>query len=191
MNSHARTVRRAPRALPHAQRGFSFFEILVAAIILGIGVLGFAGLQVRALDTTGIAHYRAQASVLAGELSERIRMADNGLTLNHTAYEDPTLWDAANPPPDTPPATWQQGKETCIYGAVSGAACGEAEVVLADSMEIRYLAQELLPAGNVTVQACEAGSTLTCVFVGWRGQDAHACALGDGNENCLGMQVYF
>ena len=174
------------------QGGFSFFEVLIAALVLGIGVLGFAALQVRALDTTGFSHFRAQAAVLAADLAERVRMADTGLAINHNNYEVATWWDPAQTEiPEDPPASWTQGTETCIYAAIATPGCTEANLVRADVMEVQFMARQLLPAGNVSVRACEAGSDLTCVFVAWRGQDSRDCELGDGNAQCLGVQVYF
>ncbi len=174
------------------QRGFSFFEVLVAALILGIGVLGFAGLQVRALNSSGDAHFRAQAAVLAAELAERIRMADAGETVSHVAYENVSLWDPGTTPvPTTPPSSWTLGSNTCIASSVTGASCNEAALVRSDALEIRYMANRLLPNGNVSVRACAAGSTLTCVFVAWREVDSAACDINAPQENCVSAQVLF
>lgn len=184
--------RRILPVAPLRQRGFSFFEVLVAALVLGIGVLGFAGLQVRALNSSGDAHFRAQAAVLAAELAERIRMADAGLTLDHTAYEIATLWDpSATPVPTTPPTSWTLGTNRCIATSVAGASCNEAALVRSDALEIRYMADRLLPNGNVSVRACEAGSTLTCVFVAWRDVDSADCDINAPQENCVSAQVLF
>lgn len=185
----------------HRQRGFSFFEVLIAALILGVAVLGFAALQVRALDTTGVAHFRSQAAVLAADLSERIRMlapVPNGTPVPPAPQIAPleigdiiTAW-ADNPDiPATPPATLDLGVETCIYDALNAAGCNRAALLVSDIGEIRYLANELLPAGNVDVRECEAGSRLVCIFVAWRGQAATACNQGDINLDCYSTQVLF
>lgn len=178
----------SPRA---RQRGFSFFEVLIAALVLAIGVLGFAGLQVRALDSTGVAHFRAQATVLAGELAERIRMAEVGLAVDASDYRLDDLWGDALEVPETPPASWTRGDDTCIGNALAGALCDEADLVRADVLEIRYMARELLPAGTVSVRECTAGSELTCVFVAWRGTNAADCDIDTPEDNCVAAQVYF
>lgn len=176
----------------HRQRGFSFFEVLVAALILGIGVLGFASLQLRALDSTGVAHFRAQAAVLAADMAERIRLADDGIAVDHTDYEDENLWDlTVTEIPDTAPTSWTRGDDTCYATAIAGAVCDEADLVLADAMEIQYMARELLPAGNVSVRPCTAGAALTCVFVAWRGQDSRDCDIDAPEEDCVAAQVLF
>lgn len=205
-NRRLHKVATRPMATP--QRGFSFFEVLIAALVLGVAVLGFAGLQVRAIGSTGEAALRSQAAMLAGELIERIRMIDTGGagSLNRTAYEVATLW--TNPLPALP---WTIGNGTtgnsCIFtGATVNTAptlgtnlCAEAQMVQADALEIRLLAAQLLPQGTVAVRACPSPvvpSTTTCVHVGWRGQDATlappaGCELGTLHPNCFSMQGFF
>lgn len=168
------------------QRGFSFFEVLIAALVLGIAVLGFAGLQVRALDSTGLAHFRAQAVILAADIAERMRQNRDQLA----AYQDENLWDEdVNPLPDGSPAEWAAADETCIYAAVAAGGCTDANFVNYDALEVRFLAAQLLPAGNVQVRECAAGSALTCVFVAWRGLQAADCDFADPQDDCVGLEV--
>lgn len=203
----------AIRPMTRPQRGFSFFEVLIAALILGVAVLGFASLQIRAIGSTGEAALRSQAAMLAGELVERIRMADTGVAGNNrTSYEVATLWTAPDPLPNLP---WTIGDGTngtsCIYTAAASVntapvvgvnACAEVQMVRADALEIRLLAEQLLPGGTVAVRPCPSGggpsATLTCVHVGWRGQDARiagviagGCELGELHPNCFSMQGFF
>ncbi len=63
--------RRRPAA--HAQRGFSLLEILVAIIVLSIGLLGLAGLQVSGMKANQGAYLRTQANALAYDIIERMR----------------------------------------------------------------------------------------------------------------------
>jgi type IV pilus assembly protein PilV len=55
------------------QRGTTLVETLVALLVLSIGLLGVAALQVNALTTNSSAHMRSQASVLAYDLADRMR----------------------------------------------------------------------------------------------------------------------
>lgn len=177
-------TRRHPVRRPgHGQAGFSFFEVLIAALILGIGVLGFAALQVRALDTTGVSHFRAQAAVLAADLSERMRMA----VADQTTAQILATWGAIT----AIPATLPTGTDTCMSTVAAVGGCTPAELVAADVRELRFLADQLLPAGNVDVRACDVGSELICVFIAWRGQQSVDCEAGDGNPDCLSLQVLF
>ncbi|MEO8019279.1 MAG: type IV pilus modification protein PilV [Pseudomonadota bacterium] len=56
-----------------AERGATLIEVLVALLVLSIGLLGVAALQVSALQTNQSAHVRSQASVLAYDIADRMR----------------------------------------------------------------------------------------------------------------------
>lgn len=59
------------------QQGFSLIELLVAVVILAVGILGIAGLQVVALQQNRGALYRAEATMLANDIMDRIRVNTN------------------------------------------------------------------------------------------------------------------
>ncbi|MBO6704128.1 MAG: type IV pilus modification protein PilV [Pseudomonadales bacterium] len=54
------------------QRGFSLIEVLVAAVIMSVGVLGVAGMQVASLQQNRTALLRSEAQQLAWDLSDRM-----------------------------------------------------------------------------------------------------------------------
>jgi len=56
----------------HLDKGFSMIEILVTILILVIGLLGLAGLQVRALTSQMEAYQRSQALILLKDMADRI-----------------------------------------------------------------------------------------------------------------------
>ncbi|NOY15580.1 MAG: type IV pilus modification protein PilV [Gammaproteobacteria bacterium] len=53
--------------------GTSLLEVLIAAVILGIGLLGISALQLTSLQGAGNAEYRGRASDFASSLTERMR----------------------------------------------------------------------------------------------------------------------
>ena len=55
------------------QRGFSLIEVLIALLLVALGVLGAAALQLNALRYTQDSAYRAQAALLVTDLLERMR----------------------------------------------------------------------------------------------------------------------
>ena len=65
----------SPRTIlgPHASRGFTLIEAMVALVVLAVGMLGIAGLYVTTLRAGGSAINRMQAVGLAGDLADRIR----------------------------------------------------------------------------------------------------------------------
>jgi len=65
--------------------GFTLIEVLVALLILSIGLLGIAGLQTRGQLNNYAAHVRTQASVLAYEIMDKIRINQNFAVTNAVA----------------------------------------------------------------------------------------------------------
>jgi len=59
------------------QLGLTLIEILVAVVILSVGLLGLAGLQVLGLKNISISGTHAQAAILAHDLAERIHVNDS------------------------------------------------------------------------------------------------------------------
>jgi type IV pilus assembly protein PilV len=59
--------------LAPGQRGFSMVEVLVAAVVLSIGMLGLAGLQVRTLRNNQSALERAVAVVETHAIADALR----------------------------------------------------------------------------------------------------------------------
>lgn len=57
----------------HRQSGLTLVEILIAALILSVGLLSLAGLQVASLKSTQGATHKQQASFMIHELFERMR----------------------------------------------------------------------------------------------------------------------
>lgn len=55
---------------PH---GFTLIEVLVAVLVLSIGLLGIAGLQLKSLRDSQDAYLRSQVSILATDIGERMR----------------------------------------------------------------------------------------------------------------------
>ncbi len=53
--------------------GFSLIEVLVAMIVLSLGLLGLAALQVNSLKFNQVAHLRSQASTLAYQMLDSMR----------------------------------------------------------------------------------------------------------------------
>jgi len=74
------------------QRGFTLLEVLVALIILSIGVLGTAKLQLIGLRGTSDANLQGQATLLANDMAERIRAnRQAALVGNYTDLDFSTL----------------------------------------------------------------------------------------------------
>lgn len=64
-------VRRS--APPARQDGFSLIEVLIAALVVSIGLLGAAGMHLRAIEYTIDTERRQMAAMVASELLETMR----------------------------------------------------------------------------------------------------------------------
>jgi type IV pilus modification protein PilV len=84
--------------------GFTLLEVLVAVLVLAIGLLGLARLQMTVMKSNQSAYLRSQASLLAYDISERMRAnrtaalggsCDNCGHEVGTPYADCTDWIAS------------------------------------------------------------------------------------------------
>ncbi len=69
-------------------RGFTMIETLVSLVIISIGVLGFALLQIESLKATKTATERSKAIHFATDMLERIRANKNAIASYATANID-------------------------------------------------------------------------------------------------------
>jgi len=60
--------------LAKLQRGYSLIEVLIAVVVLAVGLLGIAGLQVLSIKNTQSAYLRSQATLLAYDIIDSIRV---------------------------------------------------------------------------------------------------------------------
>ena len=137
------------------QAGFSMLEVLVALIIIMLGALGMAGIQLMAINNTEIARYQSLAALLGSSMSAQMQ--------GNTAY-----WG-------TSPGTITVSQTT---GAVSNGPSGGADctaIACAPSLLAAYalqnwatLVHNTLPSGGATV-ACPIGTTpqICIVTLSW------------------------
>lgn len=175
MNMKAHSL---PSVAGVSQRGFGMIEVMVAVLVLAVGVIGFAGLQTRAVRASGDSYYRTQAMSIAQDLAERMRV--NGS--QRTYYRTSTLWSGT------------AATTNCVTTTCSAQAMADY-----DSATIRANAQALLPQGLVRVEQCKA-SAVTCIYVAWDGTTptsggtATECVDANGQYastgvNCVMMEV--
>jgi len=76
---------------PARARGFSLIEVLVSIVVLSIGLLGLAALQVSGLRVGQSSFYRAQAAQYATDMADRLRAnAGEARTCELALDETPT-----------------------------------------------------------------------------------------------------
>lgn len=162
------------------QAGVGMVEILVALLVLAIGVLGYAGLQLTALRGSEVAHARAQATMLARDALERMKV-NPGSDYSTASWPDNSQ-DAGSAP---------KNRTTCIANA-----CDSAGMMAWDVTQLAWQAANTLPAGQIQVTSCDAlpGATSQCVVVSWDDQEPQSC-INTGSvdtssdSKCVVMEV--
>lgn len=155
-----------------AQSGVGMIEVLVALLVLAIGVLGYAGLQLAALKGAEVAHVRAMGTGIAQDLLERMQANPEG------DYTVGGLWDEGYEMGATP-----QGWLACINGT-----CSVAEMVSWDVNSVRWTAANTLPGGRVLATPCPFSPAVICVAVSWGEQSPDDCITNDGVLDDLGAE---
>ncbi len=147
----------------HRQSGVALLEALVTAVLLGIGLLSLASLQIKALQGATEAEHRRVATDLAWTLADRIRANLPADTATGHAYvSDPPASCAA-------PAGLRRCSMAAGAGSASGVQrCSPAEMAAWDLYTLRCDAasgvRARLPGGRLTVTCVDAdpGDSDTC-----------------------------
>ena len=77
----------------NSQRGMTLIEVMIAMIILGIGILGVSGMQVVSIQQNRSALFRGEATQLANDLMDRLRVNTD---INYSALVDADPTTATN-----------------------------------------------------------------------------------------------
>lgn len=105
-----------------AQQGMTLIEVLVTLLLVSVGLLGVAALQLATLKNNQEAYVRSQASVLAGDILDRIRANSNAFR----ADEYTTDWNATGSGTTTPAGrdltAWQEAINATLPGGADDAA---------------------------------------------------------------------
>ena len=166
------------------QRGFTLIEVLIAALVLSVGVLGVAGLQVTALKNLQSSQSFGVAAMLANDIADRMWVNQAQAvanTYNHT--------DA----PDTP--------ADCVGGT-----CTTAEIASFDMNDwqqqiVGYTLADttvipgLLPAGSGTVAQIGASRSYL-ITLRWdddrSGSTGTTCPPADEDDlDCYTLSITF
>jgi len=76
------TTIRKPRFLHKHSNGFTLVEVLVTIVVVSIGLLGLAGLQINGLRANMSSETRSKATLLASDIVERMRANLAGVDAN-------------------------------------------------------------------------------------------------------------
>lgn len=182
------------------QRGVGLVEVLVALLLLAVGILGFALLQVKALDSSIEASKRIQAMGLAKDIAERIRANQDGLTKEiETTNEQGTkeIYKAY-----VKAFSGKDNLSSYNYSACFGTAtaCNSETFATEDAKQALYKAYQM--GMKIGMNQC-AGSGIQrnryCIYVAWDetnpkdGSDSNDCTT-NGNygadTKCIVLEAY-
>lgn len=128
-----------PRRMCGKEDGFTLIEVLVAMIVLAVGLLGLASMQIAGVKSSHSAHLRTQATFAAYDLSDRMRAkpsdyvgrtltVDSDQTDFSDAPEDFAAWAGALAATFPAPASGDRASVNCIDGGACAA--GDCEIVV-------------------------------------------------------------
>jgi len=118
------------------QTGFTLLEILITVLILSIGLLGLAGLQVSGMKSNHNAYLHSQATILGYDISDRMRANPGGTYAATAVY---TVDTSVNPYTVSAPATTANCSNTT--------GCTPAQMTNTDINQWRVDLAEQLPGG--------------------------------------------
>lgn len=155
------------KQLINKQKGFSLLEVLISAVVLAVGMLGIASLQLNAIRYNNSAQLRSIAIAQAGNMIDR--MMANGEGINAGSYNN------ISGTPSLPVCS------TCTPGQIA-----QRDVYLWNTGN-----SQLLPSGQGTI--VRSGNQFT-VTIRWDNERNGATGLGcSGNAavdmTCLIVEV--
>ena len=161
-----RIIMRHPCIGTHSKTmaGATLIEVMVALVILSIGLLGLASLQLTGISSNSSSEKRTQAAIVANDLIERMRANPAGVNAGDYAGVNYTTINCATPPTSC---------ENLSSGAVG---CTTADMATFDAFTTWCNANTLLQSGSLqvvctdqagTAQACAATPYRT-ITVGWK-----------------------
>lgn len=179
-----------------SHKGVGLVEVIVALLLLSIGILGFAMLQVRAMDASIDASKRIQAMNLARDLSERMRANKQGLSKSILVEENDTekMVDAY--------ANALSGK---YYSSSYTATCANSTRCSSRNFAVEDVNQILFKASTLGMKVAlnECHGTMAvdryCVYVAWdetlpvEGSAKTSCTTNgsfSSHSKCVVLEAY-
>lgn len=104
------------------EHGFSLLEVLISVVVLSIGALGAAGMQIAALKDTGSASTRYRAASLASGMGDTLRADRTTAVTGSVAFTSALLTGTCASTGATPVARWQNQIDCELPGGKGGVA---------------------------------------------------------------------
>lgn len=163
------------------QRGVGLIEVMIALLVLAIGVLGYAGMQLTALKAAEDANNRAQATLLGQDALERFLANETAMA----TYTNVDEW----PDESTTPGEKPGELNDCITSS-----CNADDLASWDISMLAWQAANRLPAGMIAVDECQHAAGISCVVISWNDDVPDDCMTKDGvntdeGTSCVVLEV--
>lgn len=145
--------------VPQRQRGLGLLEVLVALVVISLGVLGMASLQLTGMKHSSSGYSRSKALLLAENMATRMRINQPAVfTMDYAGFDSDAINCTAQPAPYCQ-TTSAAAAASCTSAELAqfdlySVACGDWGTGSADQG-----AKGALPEGRLQVR-CDAASCL-------------------------------
>jgi type IV pilus assembly protein PilV len=150
----------------YSQRGLSLIESMVALLVISVGILGIASLQMSALSQNSSAYWHTQAVLSAHNMADRVRANQSQLTSGGYLGID----------------TADGYAQDCQTQA-----CNDSDMVTSDAADWQQQVQ-LLPSGRGIIRSPNAGQT--DIVVMWDDEGTGATGTACGNNPNVDLTCY-
>ncbi len=152
-------------------KGFTLLEALIAFVIISVGLLGMAGLQVASLKENQMAFFRTQASILAYDMADRIRANAVIVDVNAAKYEI------------------DYGDNATAANCVSSA-CNSETMADYDLTEWTAALANMLPAGGGSIAVAAGPPVVYTITVYWDQNRTGASGTGCDPDDNTDMKCF-
>jgi type IV pilus assembly protein PilV len=145
------------------QRGVGLVEVLVSLLVLSVGVLGYAGMQLFALQGAEQSGNRTHATLIARDALERI-LLNSGDPAALNVYFSPNSW----------PENFAHGgmyPRLCMLND-----CSTVQLANGDVTQLAWMAANSLPGGAIMASDdCAGPPSPSCIVVTWQDMTPQEC----------------
>lgn len=145
----------------HSAAGFSMIEVLVAMLVLAVGILGFASLQLSSTSTNLEAYLRVQGTAVAEDMITRMSANRFYVNWDMRVLPGPTagtdnIYVTTAPASNgfTCPVAGAAPRQ-CLGSDVGNNACNEQQTATYDVWRVCRNADDLLPGGLVHITCAD------------------------------------
>ena len=164
---YLKASRQHPAARARQQRGDTMIEVLVTIIIIAVGVLGAAALQVTTLKNLSSSHSASTAAIIAEDFSERMRA-------------NPTAALAGD---------YIHNAAVTVYPDCAADSCNPAQMASYDIGTWWIQLQAVLPAGTAEVTQI-AGTTTFQLTVRWDDDRSGSTGTNCPTQSTADLECY-